>query len=93
MGENGLQIVCAGSVWKSWELLRPGFLDGVKPHCGKDVNVPKFILVKLTVRNTAYLVFQVLTIGSYQMPTQYMRPKDRQVELFVVLLMVVTVLP
>lgn len=55
MGENGLQIVCAGSVWKSWELLCPGFLDGIKPHCEKDVAVPKFTLVKLTVRSSIVL--------------------------------------
>ena len=51
MAENGLQIVCAGSVWKSWELLRAGFLDGVKPHCKEDILVPKFCLVKLMVRS------------------------------------------
>ena len=26
---SGLDIVCVGSVWKSWELLKPGFLASV----------------------------------------------------------------
>lgn len=51
-GDNGLEIVCAGSVWKSWELLRAGFLDGVQPHCEKDVPVSKFTLLTLKVRTS-----------------------------------------
>lgn len=65
MGENGLQIVCAGSVWKSWELLKPGFLDGIKPHCEKDVPVPKYTLVKLTVRSLtlSHFILCILMLG------------------------------
>ncbi|KAI0241506.1 N-acetyl-D-glucosamine kinase [Lamellibrachia satsuma] len=31
-GEGGLKIVCVGSVWKSWELLKEGFLQTLKKN-------------------------------------------------------------
>lgn len=71
MEENGLQIVCAGSVWKSWELLRPGFLDGVKPHCERDVAVPKFTLVKLTVTSAIGATYVGAQKASYNLPRDY----------------------
>lgn len=71
MAENGLQIVCAGSVWKSWELLRPGFLDGVKPHCEKDIPVPKFTLVKLMVTSAMGATYVGAEKASYDLPRDY----------------------
>nr|XP_045601867.1 N-acetyl-D-glucosamine kinase-like isoform X1 [Procambarus clarkii] len=47
--EDGLQIVCSGSVWKSWEYLREGFVDGAKPQLKKDRIIPKFKLLRLAV--------------------------------------------
>ena len=35
--EGGLNIVCVGSVWKSWELLKKGFLEGIKDERGQPV--------------------------------------------------------
>ena len=35
---GGLSIVCVGSVWKSWELLKRGFLAGIKDDNGKPVS-------------------------------------------------------
>ena len=35
--EGGLNIVCVGSVWKSWELLKQGFLEGIKDDRGQPV--------------------------------------------------------
>jgi len=32
--EGGLRIVCVGSVWKSWALLKHGFLEGIKNDLG-----------------------------------------------------------
>ncbi|XP_050718789.1 N-acetyl-D-glucosamine kinase-like [Eriocheir sinensis] len=70
-GENGLQIVCAGSVWKSWELLRAGFLDGVQPHCEKDVPLPKFTLVTLTVTSAMGATYLGAKKASYNLPCDY----------------------
>ena len=37
-GQGGLNIVCVGSVWKSWPLLKDGFLEGIKDNQGKSVS-------------------------------------------------------
>lgn len=77
MGENGLQIVCAGSVWKSWELLKPGFLDGIKPHCEKDVPVPKYTLVKLTITSAMGATYMGAEKALYNLPRDYSKNVSR----------------
>ncbi|XP_064631115.1 N-acetyl-D-glucosamine kinase-like isoform X2 [Lineus longissimus] len=48
-GVNGcLQVVCVGSVWKSWKLLRNGFLTGIEADKPGDVSIPAIELIKLT---------------------------------------------
>lgn len=42
---RGLNIVCVGSVWKSWNLLEKGFLEGLKAVKPTDVEISKFILL------------------------------------------------
>ncbi|XP_076104684.1 N-acetyl-D-glucosamine kinase-like [Mytilus galloprovincialis] len=44
-GENGLNIVCVGSVWKSWDLLQQGFTNVLKTNCDR---IQKFCLLDLT---------------------------------------------
>ncbi|XP_041369762.1 N-acetyl-D-glucosamine kinase-like [Gigantopelta aegis] len=46
--KGGLHIVCMGSVWKSWELLKPGFL-GVLEQKGQDVGIKEISLMTLNV--------------------------------------------
>lgn len=46
-GEGGLRIVCVGSVWKSWDLLREGFLEGLSPPNDSYPNIQHFTLLKL----------------------------------------------
>jgi len=46
--EGGLNIVCVGSVWKSWELLKLGFLEGLKDDVGQPC-CPELTMVKLKV--------------------------------------------
>ncbi|XP_071792731.1 N-acetyl-D-glucosamine kinase-like [Asterias amurensis] len=46
-GPEGLKVVCVGSVWKSWDLLKEGFLQGLKPHHNKNVEVKHITLVSL----------------------------------------------
>lgn len=45
---GGLRIVCEGSVWKSWDLLREAFLTTLYPPGGIAVPVREFTLVRLT---------------------------------------------
>ena len=35
---GGLPVVCIGSVWKSWDLIRPGFLSELA-HCDKIIEI------------------------------------------------------
>ena len=35
--EGGLHVVCVGSVWKSWDLLKTGFIKGIRDDAGKAV--------------------------------------------------------
>ncbi|PIK61927.1 putative N-acetyl-D-glucosamine kinase [Apostichopus japonicus] len=44
-GSGGLHIVCVGSVWKSWNLLEEGFLEGIKAVKSTDVEIGKFVLL------------------------------------------------
>ncbi|XP_004473327.1 N-acetyl-D-glucosamine kinase isoform X1 [Dasypus novemcinctus] len=48
-GENGLPILCVGSVWKSWELLKEGFLSALTQ--GREIQAQNsfssFTLMKL----------------------------------------------
>ena len=45
---GGLHVVCEGSVWKSWDLLREGFLSTLCPPRQKAVPFKEFRLVRLT---------------------------------------------
>ncbi|XP_002734945.2 N-acetyl-D-glucosamine kinase-like [Saccoglossus kowalevskii] len=45
--DGGLQIVCVGSVWKSWDLLKEGFLEGLKPRHDRDITIEEFSLLDL----------------------------------------------
>ncbi|KAJ8025944.1 N-acetyl-D-glucosamine kinase [Holothuria leucospilota] len=44
-GPGGLHIVCVGSVWKSWNLLKEGFLEGIKAVRPNDIEIEKFVLL------------------------------------------------
>ncbi|XP_071947126.1 N-acetyl-D-glucosamine kinase-like [Antedon mediterranea] len=44
---SGLQVTCVGSVWKSWDLLKDGFLEGIKPRPEGDVEIKKLKLIQL----------------------------------------------
>ncbi|XP_064649338.1 N-acetyl-D-glucosamine kinase-like isoform X2 [Lineus longissimus] len=46
--DGGLQIVCVGNVWKSWDLLIEGFKEGIQPIYQEDVTVQEFSLIRLT---------------------------------------------
>lgn len=47
-GIYGLPIVCVGSVWKSWEFLKPGLEKALGLHTKNPV-LPRFSLLRLTV--------------------------------------------
>ncbi|KAK2572390.1 N-acetyl-D-glucosamine kinase [Acropora cervicornis] len=47
-GKEGLRITCVGAVWRSWDLLRDGFIAGIKGSSSNTaVQVKRFSLVTL----------------------------------------------
>ncbi|XP_020624472.1 N-acetyl-D-glucosamine kinase-like [Orbicella faveolata] len=46
-GEKGLKIICVGAVWQSWNLLKDGFVTGIRCSSNAAVQVKRFSLVKL----------------------------------------------
>lgn len=69
--ENGLPIVCSGSVWKSWELMKAGFIKGVKPHLDKDQTIPKLTLLRLTVTSAIGATYLGSRKAGYDLPRDY----------------------
>jgi len=45
--DGGLHVICTGSVWKSWDLLQEGFIDGLHPRTVADVKIDEITLLTL----------------------------------------------
>ena len=45
---GGLKIICVGSVWKSWNFLKEGFLLGLSPQTDEEKTLKEFSLLQLT---------------------------------------------
>ncbi|XP_065681811.1 N-acetyl-D-glucosamine kinase isoform X2 [Hydra vulgaris] len=45
--EGGLKVLCIGSVWKSWDYLKEGFLTGLRPLTDEEKQLKEITLVKL----------------------------------------------
>ncbi|KAK3887790.1 hypothetical protein Pcinc_008118 [Petrolisthes cinctipes] len=69
--DTGLPIICAGSVWKSWEFLQEGFIEGVKPHLEKDEVIPKLNLLRLTVTSAMGATYLAAQRAGYDLPRDY----------------------
>ena len=52
---GGLHVVCVGSVWKSWQLLKTGFLQGIKDDKGNPVILKK-------INNTAHIYMKIFLL-------------------------------
>lgn len=46
-GDNYLKVICVGSVWKSWEYLKAGFLEGIQPQTDEEKVLKKVCLMIL----------------------------------------------
>lgn len=56
--KGGIHVVCTGSVFKSWDLLEKGFLEGLRPRVAGDVKLSEITLLFLEKNSTfgsAYL--------------------------------------
>lgn len=68
---GGLHVVCVGSVWKSWDLLKEGFLNQLNSYNSNGVHVEEFTLVVL--ENTVALggVYLIAKKLNYNYPFDY----------------------
>lgn len=67
--EGGLPVVCVGSVWKSWSLLKPGFMAQVTEHPEPNLQEASLISVKTTTATgAAYLAAKAI---NYYLPRDY----------------------
>ncbi|EDO42704.1 predicted protein [Nematostella vectensis] len=67
---GGLRVICVGSVWKSWDLLKEGFLEGLKGADGKPV-LKEITLLRL--RETCAVGAAVLgaKVSDHVLPVDY----------------------
>ncbi|KAK6622539.1 hypothetical protein RUM44_002351 [Polyplax serrata] len=76
---GGLQIVCVGSVWKSWKLLERGFIQRLKPvpkSCLPSVYtsepiIEELSLLKLKVGPETGAAYLAAKLVDYPMPKNY----------------------
>ncbi|CAL8082445.1 unnamed protein product [Orchesella dallaii] len=67
-GRFGLPIVCVGSVWKSWEFMKPGFIRLLELDTDTP-KLPKFSLLKLTV--TSAFGAACFSCKEFNLPRKY----------------------
>jgi len=69
---GGLHVVCVGSVWKSWELLKEGFMNQLDyHHNSQETIVDEFtllVLEKTVALGGVYLITKKL---NYNYPFDY----------------------
>ncbi|XP_014241889.1 N-acetyl-D-glucosamine kinase [Cimex lectularius] len=53
--EGGLAVVCVGSVWKSWDLLRTGFMNQFQQDSGKITQFSLLVLQRSAAIGAAYM--------------------------------------
>ncbi|XP_018009475.1 N-acetyl-D-glucosamine kinase [Hyalella azteca] len=68
---DGLSIICVGSVWKSFELLRPGFVAGLRPRSKLDVSVPRWSLLRLKTSSALGAVYLAAKKADCDIPRDY----------------------
>jgi len=68
--DGGLRIVCVGSVWKSWSLLKHGFLEGIKDDLGKPC-VNELTMVQLTVGMATGAAYLGAKPAGHYLPRSY----------------------
>ncbi|KAK7584330.1 hypothetical protein V9T40_005293 [Parthenolecanium corni] len=68
-GSCGLQVVCVGSVWLSWDLLRPGFEEQLKDT--SLCHVKKLSLVKTTRNSSVGAAYLAAHLIHLDLPYSY----------------------
>ncbi|KAF2361897.1 ATPase BadF/BadG/BcrA/BcrD type [Trinorchestia longiramus] len=68
---DGLPIICTGSVWNSFELLRPGFVSGLSQPCKLDKVIPKCSLFKLKTNCAVGAIYLAAKKANCEIPRDY----------------------
>lgn len=67
--EGGLPVVCVGSVWKSWSLLKPGFMAQLQEHPVPSLREGSLLSIKTNAATgAAYLAAKAI---GYYLPRDY----------------------
>lgn len=59
-------MVCVGSVWKSWDLLKEGFLNQIDQHNSQETKIEEFtllVLEKTVALGGVYLIAKKLNFN------------------------------
>lgn len=64
-------MVCVGSVWKSWELLKNGFLNQLNLHNSKETKVNEITLLVLEKTVALGGVYLITKKMNYNYPFDY----------------------
>lgn len=65
--EGGLRVVCVGSVWKSWDLLREGFTR----EMAKDKHIESYTMVKLKIGMATGAAYLGAKSAAQSLPRNY----------------------
>ncbi|XP_067012084.1 N-acetyl-D-glucosamine kinase [Anabrus simplex] len=69
---GGLPVICVGSVWLSWEYLKPGFISRLQEPCvGKERPVEEVSLLTLTTTMATGAVYLAAKATNYDLPRDY----------------------
>ncbi|XP_064600875.1 LOW QUALITY PROTEIN: N-acetyl-D-glucosamine kinase-like [Liolophura sinensis] len=70
-GPGGLSVVCVGSVWKSWDLMKEGFFKALKPRNDQDVKITEISLLELQQNGAVGAAALGAKHAGYQLPLDY----------------------
>jgi len=65
--EGGIKVVCVGSVWKSWNLLRRGFVQEIS----QSEDISELTLVELSVGMATGAAYLGAEAAGYELPRDY----------------------
>jgi N-acetylglucosamine kinase len=69
--EGGLRIVTVGSVFKSWDLMKNGFIEGMRPRNNNDIKIKEITLVSLSKPGTYGAAYLGAKVAGINIPVDY----------------------
>ncbi|XP_063237564.1 N-acetyl-D-glucosamine kinase isoform X2 [Bacillus rossius redtenbacheri] len=68
---GGISVVCVGSVWLSWEHLKPGFIGHLRSEAARPADVRELSLLRLTTSMAIGAVYLAAKEISFDLPRDY----------------------